>query len=214
MSGDVGPLAPGLRALVRLSAAVAASVRTDLAPFIDEAIADADPTEVEEMLLQSHLFTGFPATLNAIALWRERSGREAPPDGETDLPESTWAARGASTCGAVYGRAYEPLRANIRRLSPAMERWMIEHGYGTVLGRPGFDLGRRECCIAAILAVQNVPVQLRSHLRGALLCGMSPETVEAVLDAVEEAVELPDVEAVRATWRRVREDSAQPTREE
>jgi 4-carboxymuconolactone decarboxylase len=203
----------GLRALVRLSAAVAASARTELMPFLDRAIADADPDEVEEALLQSHLFTGFPATLNAFALWRERSGLPAPPDGEAALPESAWADRGAATCLSVYGRAYEPLRQNIGRLSPAMERWMIEHGYGTVLGRPGLALGRRECCIAAILAVQNVPVQLRSHLRGALRCGIARETVDAVLDEVEAAVELPDAAAVRATWKRVLGDTDPSTSE-
>src|SRR4051812_12961402 len=64
----------------------------------------ADATGVEEVILQSHLFVGFPDALNALAVWREVSGVPAPPpSGET---AAEWEARGEQVCEAVYGRNY------------------------------------------------------------------------------------------------------------
>jgi len=194
MNGTVeNPLAPdavvvwdaGLEALVGLSGALAAGSRIDLGPWLQEAFDHSDPVEVEEVLVQSYLFLGFPAALNALAHWRRLSGRQAPPEEGAEADVSDWTERGEVTCRAVYGSAYEALRGNIGRMKPEMERWMLVEGYGKVLSRPGLSLGRRECCIAAVLAVQDVPVQLRSHLRGALRCGASVEVVEAVVASVE-----------------------------
>jgi 4-carboxymuconolactone decarboxylase len=86
-----------------------------------------------------------------------------------------------------------------------MERWMVEEGYGKVLGRPGLDLRDRELCIVALLAVLDAPRQLHSHLRGALNVGTPPPEVA---EALEAALELaPPGAAVRAreTWAAVRD---------
>ena len=64
-----------------------------------------EPTPVEEALLQSYLFVGYPAALNAFALWRQLSGRPAPAAGPR------YAAR--CTVGPVRGAARE--RASARR---------------------------------------------------------------------------------------------------
>lgn len=173
-------LDPGLRALVRLSAGVAGGVDADLGPLLEDAGRVASPAEVEEALLQSYLFLGYPTALNALACWREVSGRSAP-----EVLSGTWdgwGERGERVCREVYGGAYPELRANIGRLSPEMDRWMVTEGYGKVLGRPGLSLWWRECCIVAILAVLGTEPQLRSHLRGALRTGAPVETVERALD--------------------------------
>ena len=172
---------PALEALVRLAAAVAAGVEVDLEPFLVAADAEAAPQEVEEVLLQSYLFLGYPAALNALAAWRRVSGQGAPPRDEGAW--SDWALRGPEVCQAVYGSAYPDLRTNISAFSPDMDEWMVVEGYGKVLGRPGLALWRRECCIAAMLAVLGTVPQLRSHLRGALRTGTPPAVVEAVVDA-------------------------------
>ena len=88
---------------------------------------------------------------------------------------------GAAVCTAVYGTQYEPLRSNIRALHPALERWMIEEGYGRVLGRPGVPLRIRELAIVAQLAVVGALPQLYSHLRGALRTGATQSQVEKAL---------------------------------
>lgn len=196
------------RALVALSAALAAEDPEAYEAAVDRAIADANPVAVEEALLQSYLFLGYPTALGGLAVWRERSGRPAGDPSAEDW--DAWAERGAGVCGAVYGGQYERLRSNIARLHPDMERWMLVEGYGKVLGRPGLALKTRELCVAAILAVRGARVQLYSHLRGALNVGAEGSEVEAALAC---ALEYADSERVARAWevwaevRRRREQS-------
>lgn len=161
-----------------LSAALAARGPAALDAAMAAAALHADPLEVEEVLLQSYLFLGYPAALNGFARWRECSGRPAP---EATPEAPSWDERGATVCRAVYGGRYEGLRANVRRLHPDMERWMVNEGYGKVLGRPGLPLATRELCIAALLAVLDAPRQLYSHLRGALNAGADERQVVRAL---------------------------------
>jgi 4-carboxymuconolactone decarboxylase len=172
-------LTPAQEALVGLSAALAGG----RAPALDRALRQADARagarEVEEALLQSYLFLGYPAALNGFARWRDLTGREAGPA----IPDTDrWRQRGERVCAAVYGGQYDGLRANVRRLHPEMEQWMLEEGYGKVLGRPGLGLPTRELCIVALLAVRDAPRQLYSHVRGALNVGASPAAVRRAMD--------------------------------
>lgn len=198
---DVSPaLPPSSEALLALSAALASRRPGLLAGAVAHAAAHADPGEVEEALVQSYLFLGYPAALNGLALWREVSGR-APPAASPDAP--SWDERGAVVCRTVYGGQYEALRENVRRLHPDMERWMVQEGYGKVLGRPGLALPVRELCIVALLAVLDAPRQLYSHLRGALNAGATPEQVTRAL-AVASAVSDDEARARAAdTWAAV-----------
>lgn len=192
----------GRRALVRVAAALgtrdAAAVR---AALVDAAQA-ADATAVEEVILQSHLFVGFPDALNALAAWREVSGAPAPaPLGET---AEVWVTRGERVCEAVYGRNYLKLRDNVRELHPDFEGWMVAGGYGRVIGRPGLDLATRELCIAALLAVWNVPRQLHSHLRGSLNAGAPVAEVDEAVDVACGMIDPAAAARVRALWDEIR----------
>ena len=193
------------RALLQLSAAVAAGDRGRRLEAMRGAAELAPPRSVEEALLQSYLFLGFPAALTALAEWREVSGTRSRP--ETDPADlATWGRRGELVCRTVYGRAYEKLRGNVRRVHPAMDDWMIQEGYGKVLAREGLDLGTRELCIVAILAATGWEPQLHSHLRGALHAGCSPASVEEALEVGLKATEDEDWRSgARSLWRRVRE---------
>ena len=165
-------------ALVHMSAALASRDPKSVDAALRRALAEADAEAVEEALLQSYLFLGYPAALNAFASWRALSGRPARAEVESS---ASWAERGEAVCRAVYGGQYEGLRANVGALHADMERWMVVEGYGKVLGRPGLPLVIRELCIVALLAVQDVPRQLYSHLRGALNVGASPGQVDGTL---------------------------------
>lgn len=195
-------LDPSRRALVRVAAALgtrdAAAVR---AALVDAAGA-ADAVAVEEVILQSHLFVGFPDALNALAVWREVSGLPAPaPLGET---AAEWEVRGEHVCEAVYGRNYQKLRDNVRQLHPDFEGWMVTGGYGRVIGRPGLDLATRELCIATLLAVWNVPRQLHSHLRGALNAGASVAEVDAAVQVACGMMDQAAAARVMALWSEIR----------
>lgn len=195
------PLAPAERSLVRVSAALAAGREEALRSALADAAGAAGPVEVEEALLQSYLFLGYPTALAALVLWREMSpapGAEASPD---DWPG--WARRGAALCHRVYSTRYRELRANVRRLHPDMERWMVVEGYGKVLGRPGLDPLVREYCIVALLAVADAGPQLYSHLRGALNLGAPADALVETLEVAGRFMDEARCEAARATWRRV-----------
>lgn len=200
-------LDPGSRLLVEISAALAA--RDDLR--LDGALrrakdGDARQVEVEETLLQSYLFLGYPAALTGIARWREIAG---PPPAESDplaSPEclDDWTERGSRVCERVYGRAYGKLRRNIARTHPAMDRWMVAEGYGKVLGRPELQLRVRELCNVAVLAATTWEPQLHSHLRGALNSGATCAEVEEALEIGLKSVAPEDATRARRLWNRVR----------
>ena len=195
---------PETGALVRLSAAVASGDPRRRSDALRAAADRAHPRAVEEALLQSYLFLGFPAALTALAEWRDLTGLEpeAPP-GEEDPDE--WPSRGALVCRTVYGRAYEKLRGSVRRVHPALDDWMVREGYGKVLARDGLDLAARELCIVAILAATGWEPQLHSHLRGALHAGCDPaEVAEALESGLETSASAGWSDEARSLWARVR----------
>lgn len=177
-------------ALVRLAAIIAAGDEAAVRTAVARAAADTRPEWVEEVILQSYLFAGFPRALNAAREWRKASGRAAPieDEGERIGDIGDWAARGEATCALVYGPFYERLRRNIRALHPALDSWMVVDGYGKVLSRPQLDLRRRELCVVAACAAAGQDRQLHSHLHGALHAGSSPEEVAEVLDALADVM--------------------------
>ncbi len=200
-------LAAEVAALVRLSAAVAVADRAGIERGLRAARVVARADHIEEALLQSYLFVGFPAALNAITAWREFEPE--PASAVEGLAEAVCRERGETVCRVVYGRAYEGLRDTVAALHPDLDRWMVSEGYGKVLGRPGLDLVVRELCIVALLVGQDAPRQLHSHLRGALNAGATTGEVEAALEAAlaEAGTVLSASRRQQAhdVWRRVRE---------
>jgi 4-carboxymuconolactone decarboxylase len=210
--------APGESVLLELSAALGSGGGPPLGAALDRALevvtaGEVEPGAVEEVLLQSYLFVGFPGVLEAFSGWRERwpgepvaaGSADGLEDGSADRDgEGGHASRGRRICRSVYGPAYERLRANVRRLHPDLDRWMIREGYGKVLGRPGLDLAARELCIVALLAAAGRGLQLHSHLRGAFRNGAGAARTRGALDAGLDRV--PDLERRRdmeALWERV-----------
>ncbi len=121
----------GDRALIGVSAALASADKVALADAFSYARGVAEDSEVEEVLLQSYLFLGFPASLNGMATWRRSTGRgpiePAPPD------YASWESRGRDVCAAVYSGQYERVRENVRALHPDLEQWMVVEGYAAAL---------------------------------------------------------------------------------
>jgi 4-carboxymuconolactone decarboxylase len=192
------------RVLVRTSAFLAGGDEAAVRNALADALAAVRPEWVEEVVLQTYLFAGFPRALNAAREWRRISGRAAPATDEgTTVDPELWTERGEATCATVYGSFYERLRKNIRDLHPALDTWMIVEGYGKVLGRPQLDLARRELCIVAACAVAKQDRQLHSHLHGALHTGAHPDVVSATLDALADMLDGNDVKRYAGLWARV-----------
>ena len=202
---SIPPLEPGLRHLVRIAGAIAGSPEGQMRSTMSEAVEEADPDMVEEIILQSYLFAGFPRALNAARAWRAVSGRGAPEGDEEATPKdlAVWRKRGKKTCAIIYGDHYEKLRDNIRALHPALDEWMIVDGYGKVLSRPGVDLRTRELCVVAACAVSGQQRQLHSHLHGALNAGSSAGEVAAVLDVLSDLISRDDLARYRQLLQKV-----------
>ena len=202
---SIAPLDAGLRHLVRIAGAIAGSPEGQMRATMSEAIDEVDPEMVEEIILQSYLFAGFPRTLNAARAWRAVSGRPAPADDEEASVDdlAIWRERGEETCAIVYGDHYEKLRQNIRDLHPALDEWMIVDGYGKVLSRPGVDLKTRELCVVAACAVSGQQRQLHSHLHGALNAGATGGELAAVLDALTDLISRDDLSRYRQLLQKV-----------
>ena len=194
------------RELIRLAAWIAIGSEAQLRSSVKRA-ADSlvEPMWVEEIILQSYLFAGFPRALNAAREWRKASGRLAPASNrDLFVTPDQMRARGEETCAEVYGPLYARLRVNIRALHPVLDSWMVNEGYGKVLSRPELDLPRRELCIVAVCAVSEQDRQLHSHLLGALNVGASPEAVDATLDIVEEMCPPESMSRIRKLWKLVK----------
>jgi 4-carboxymuconolactone decarboxylase len=205
------------RALVRLSARIAGGSEQDVRDGLREAReAETPPLWLEELILQSYLFCGFPRALNAAREWRrafdpkERGGDGGEGTGDecrnetSDERLDSFLAAGEATCARVYGRFYEQLRENIVALHPELDRWMIVEGYGKVLSRPGLDLGRRELCIIAACAAAGQDRQLHSHLHGAVNVGVLDDVIGAAIEALDGVVDSSHLSRARTLWTKVR----------
>jgi 4-carboxymuconolactone decarboxylase len=191
-----------LGVLLEVSAALAAGGGDRLNAALAAALAGAPAVEVEEVILQSYLFLGYPAALRGLAAWRRVSGMAAPERPTDD--RAVWESRGAATCARVYGGQYERLRANVAALHPDIEQWMVTEGYGKVLGRPALDLVAREACIVALLAAQDAAPQLYSHLRGLLNAGADAALADQVVRRLAASLPAARVAVLEREWQKVR----------
>ncbi len=184
---------------MRAAAAIAGAGEQKMRSVIEKAVGNVDPNSMDEVILQSYLFAGFPRALNAARIWRALSGTTAPErDAAAELRnDSDWIARGMETCKTVYGESYDLLRENIRALHPALDSWMIADGYGKVLSRPQLDLKTRELCVVAACAAAGQQRQLHSHLHGALNAGATSGEIHGALDSLVDLVVAPDLGRAR-----------------
>ena len=195
-----------VRHLVRLAASVAGATIGVTRRVLTEARGGVAPELVDEVLLQSYLFAGFPRTLNAFAVWRELSGVAAPATDEHASAKrygAVWPESGEAACRTVYGPVYDTLRDNVRALHPALDEWMVVDGYGKVLSRPALDLARRELCIVAACAATGQDRQLHSHLHGALNVGVDVATLRQAIDMLADGLGADRARAARLLLDRV-----------
>lgn len=216
---DIIPVDSRVVALARLSARIARGGEEAMRQGCIECLKASVPVEwVEELLLQSYLFCGFPRTLNATREWRRISGAPAPAAASAASAGSVaaaaepvssgeqyerWRAQGEATCAIVYGPFYAKLRHNIVALHPELDEWMVVEGYGKILSRPGLALGHRELCIVAACVAGAQDRQLHSHLHGSLNAGVPAAEVRQVLDALRGVVADEDLQRAMLLLERV-----------
>ena len=205
MSSNLSDIDDATRHLVRAAAAIAGANEAKIRQVLEQAAGVVSDGDMDEVILQSYLFAGFPRALNSARMWRAISGARAPEsDRSAELRnDSDWIERGEQTCRIVYGESYELLRDNIRALHPALDAWMITDGYGKVLSRPQLSLRVRELCIVAACAAAGQQRQLHSHLHGALNSGATAGEVSGTLDSLEDLVSSANLSRYRGLLSRV-----------
>ena len=175
------------RRLVRLSALVVLGDWDGLTA-LRAAAPDGEPDRAwREVVLQSHLFAGFPRLVEAYEVL-DAAGGLGDWDADESEPDENFAARGAALFESIYEDNAAPVRARLATFHPDYHRWIADHAYGRVLSRPGLDAATRELCAVAALLALGQDRQLASHARGAVRCGATPESVAAVPDAVIDLV--------------------------
>jgi 4-carboxymuconolactone decarboxylase len=127
-----------------------------------------DEEGMEEAILQTLLFAGFPKTIEALKQLRIHFPVK---HGAKHVGDHKKA--GEKTSQIIYGKYHSKLKKVMDELHPDLTRWMIEDGYGRVLSRSGLTLQEREISVLASLMTSGMINQFRAHVRGALFAGVS-----------------------------------------
>jgi len=176
--------------IVRLGAAAASGDADRLVTALERA-GNLNSDDIEELLLQTYLFAGFPRTINAFFTWQAWAARDGRERGERRVEQrdpGDLRGRGEALCRWVYGDHYDALQIRLNRLHPEIAAWTLIEGYGKVLGRPGPpEPDRRELAAVGALIALDAGRQLASHLRGAVHVGVPREVLSTA--ALEVAVE-------------------------
>jgi 4-carboxymuconolactone decarboxylase len=139
---------------------------------------------IRETILQTYLFAGYPAAINAFIVLNELTGTHSDFLREDGSSLEVWNERGESMSRKIYGSQFEKLMKNMNYLHPDLAEWMIQEGYGKVLARPFLSPRVRELLIVGMTAVLNVERQFHSHIRGSIHVGATKVEITKVLDAV------------------------------
>jgi 4-carboxymuconolactone decarboxylase len=196
------------RGLVRVALEMPHASENELGEWMRRAREEGTPALwLEELLLASVVYVGFPRAILAWTVYRRLEPDAAAGSEPSEYARwQEWLERGEATCRAVYGKHYEQLRHNIRALHPALETWMIVDGYGKTLSRSGLDLLHRELCSIGMLVPQGAPRQLLSHLSGALNAGATVEQVDEVLGlATGLPVRSRHLDVARSLWQELKD---------
>ncbi len=153
-------------------AATTTNKMTELDEWLPRCDGLLDHEGVEEAILQTLLFAGFPRTIEALKMMRKHFPQ---PTREKHIVDHIKA--GYSTSKIIYGSHHSRLVEVMDELHPDLTRWMIEGGYGRVLSRPGLSLQDREIAVVASLMASGMINQYRAHIRGALYAGVSPDDI-------------------------------------
>ena len=143
------------------------------------------PLEVREAIYQCAPFIGFPKTLNALGVLNEvlkERGIQTPLESGVTVTEEDRFQKGREIQEKLYGdeikQAMKGLPDNI---GDEAARFLTEVCFGDFYTRKGLDIKTRELISLAVLVTKDDNITLKSHIKGSLKAGNSPETVAAVI---------------------------------
>ncbi len=140
---------------------------------------------IYEILLQGHLFVGYPRALESFFVLDEicRESNLTPgAKADESWDQVLFRKRGLETARKIYSKNFDLVYNNIKKLAPQLGKGMIYEGYGRIISRPGAGIIDRELAIVSILTISDMQRQVYSHIRGAHNVGASPETIAEVIE--------------------------------
>jgi 4-carboxymuconolactone decarboxylase len=83
----------------------------------------------------------------------------------------------------IHGPVAKATLESLKDVAPDLGRFVTEFAFGDIYSRPGLDLKTRQLLtIASLTTLGSAPLQLKSHIKGALRVGCTKEEiVEALL---------------------------------
>lgn len=172
------------RLLLAQLALVIAQARPDALETALQACAQqqVSPEAVDEAILQTIPYSGFPGAVEALGLWRRMRPSAAELQDPADPPgPADEQDQGVAIFRRVYEDLADPVRSELTKRHPALERWVLGFAYGRVMGRGVLELGVLESLGVASLLGQRRHAPLHSHLRGALRNGWSRDELLRLL---------------------------------
>ena len=142
------------------------------------------PLEVREAIYQCAPFIGFPKTLNALGVLNEvfKERKIEPPAAAATVSENERYKKGKEIQEKLYGdEIKQAMKGLPDNLGDEAARFLTEVCFGDFYTRQGLDIKTRELLALAILVTKDDERTLRSHIKGSIKAGNTPETVAAAI---------------------------------
>ena len=98
------------------------------------------------------------------------------------MKEKSRYEKGLDIAVEIWGKEFvEEALANLKKLHPDFERYVVEYVLGDIYGRPKLDTKIRIFCTITTLAALGRENQLRMHILGALKKGITKDEILEVL---------------------------------
>ncbi len=158
---------------------------------------------VREILLQAHLFAGFPRTIEAFETLSSVIASGAFDTSKGGACAAPTTSNGLALFEKIYASKSQDVLNRIAFHHPDLKKWILEHAYGRVLSRPALSPKQRELASVAALIVSRQWKQLLSHLRGAIRCGASTKEIAAVFRSIRPFCPSPTLAKARRIFQSI-----------
>src|SRR3954451_338131 len=96
--------------------------------------------------------------------------------------DSSRRSRGAEKIGEVLGQTPEQVERSLGDVAPQLATYVLETIYGEIYQSPTLDSRTRQIItVAALATLGSAAPQLRTHIGGALRCGVTREELVEIM---------------------------------
>ncbi len=145
-------------------------------------------SEIQEVILQMSVYSGFPSSINAMNLFdevikeRRSKGIHDPIGDQPKESNVNRAVRGKTLISLMDPKIANQLTSQFEGLSPDLVRYIWEYAYGDILSRDNLGLQKRQIAtIASLAAMGNAEPQLKFHINAGLNIGLTHHHIEEIM---------------------------------